>query len=143
MNAESELSWEQTHNLVNTLVFKQTGKYLSDLEIEVLRGAWAGKSYEEIAVQLVRSVSYINKDVGYRLWKKLSEALGEEVTKKSFRQALKREWQNQISIATTSVTTANCAIALEFPEGPVPLDSPFCYEQRSHNPIYNRFKSIA
>ena len=128
MNAESELSWEQTQNLVNTLVFKHTGKHLSDIEIEVLRGAWEGKSYEGIAAQLVRSVSYINKDVGYRLWKKLSEALGEEVTKKSFRQALKREWQKQ-AIATTSVATAKAAIALEFPEGSVPLDSPFYVER--------------
>lgn len=115
--------------LVNTLVFKHTGKHLSDVEIEVLRGAWEGKSYEEIAEQLVRSVSYINKDVGYRLWKKLSDALGEEVTKKSFRQALKREWQNQNGVATVSGVSVNGAIALEFPEGPVALDSLFYVER--------------
>ena len=126
MNAESELSWEQTQNLVNTLVLKHTGKYLSDIEIDVLRGAWEGKSYEQIAEQLFRSVSYINKDVGYRLWKKLSEALGEEVTKKSFRQALKREWQNSITAVATS---SKSEIALEFPEGSVPLDSPFYVER--------------
>lgn len=73
MNPESELSWEEIQNLVNMLVLRHTGKHLSDIEIEVLRGAWQGKSYEEIAEQLFRSVSYINKDVGYRLWKKLSE----------------------------------------------------------------------
>lgn len=129
MNAESELSWEQIKILVNALVFKHTGKYLSDIEIEVLRGSWEGKSYEEIAEQLFRSVSYINKDVGYRLWKKLSEALGEEVTKKSFRQALKREWQNQNAVATVSGTTANTTIALDFPEGPVALNSPFYVER--------------
>ena len=129
MNAELELSWEQTQNQVNTLVFKHTGKYLTDIEIDVLRGAWEGKSYEKIAEQLFRSVSYINKDVGYRLWKKLSEALGEEVTKKSFRQALKREWQNQTAAKTSSTPTSNCASALEFPEGSVPLDSPFYVER--------------
>jgi hypothetical protein len=127
METDSELSWEQTHNLVDTLILKHTGKHLSDIEIDVLRGAWEGKSYEEIAEQLFRSVSYINKDVGYRLWKKLSEALGEEVTKKSFRQALKREWLN----STTSNTTAsNSTIALEFPEGAVALNSVF-YVERS------------
>lgn len=123
MNAESELSWEQTHNLVNTLVFKQTGKYLSDIEIEVLRGAWAGKSYEKIAEELFRSVSYISKDVGYQLWRKLSEALGEEVTKKSFRQALMR------AATDSSMPTSNRAISLEFPEAPVALDSPFYIER--------------
>jgi AAA-like domain len=128
MNAESELSWEQIHSLVNTLVFKQTGKYLSDIEIEVLRGACAGKSYEKIAEELFRSVSYISKDVGYQLWKKLSEALGEEVTKKSFRQALKREWQRQIDLEAVS-PRLTFATDLEFPEGPVSLDSPFYVER--------------
>ena len=128
MNPHSELHWSQIENLANTLILKYTGKYLTDIEIDVLRGAWEGKSYEEIAEQLFLSVSYINKDVGYRLWKKLSEALGEEVTKKSFRQALKREWQNQTT-TISSVPTSNAAIALEFPEGPVALDSPFYVER--------------
>ena len=125
MNAESELSWEQTQKLVNALVFKHTGKHLSDIEIEVLQGAWEGKSYDDIAKQLMMSVSYINKDVGYRLWKKLSAALGEEVTKKSFRQALKREWQKQTAAVISSTATSN----LEFPEGPVALNSLFYVER--------------
>jgi DNA-binding CsgD family transcriptional regulator len=138
MSTEPELSWEQTKTLVDTLVFKQTNKYLSDIEIDVLRGAWEGKSYEEIADQLFRSVSYINKDVGYRLRKKLSDALGEEVTKKSFRQALQREWQNQSAISSLSATTANVAsipsygsgeTVFNFPEGPVALNSPFYVER--------------
>ena len=127
MNAEPDLSWEQIQNLVNMLVLRHTGKHLSDIEIEVLRGAWQGKSYEEIAEQLFRSVSYINKDVGYRLWKKLSEALGEEVTKKSFRQALKREYQNSTAVLTTRSNLSETA--LEFPEGSVPLNSVFYVER--------------
>jgi hypothetical protein len=119
MNAESELSWEQARTLADTLVLNQTGKHLSDIEIEVLHGAWDGKSYESIAEELFRSVSYINKDVGYRLWKKLSEALGEEVTKKNFRQAFKRRQ----TIPATS--------ALEFPDGPMGLNSPFYVERAS------------
>ncbi|WP_293156156.1 MULTISPECIES: AAA-like domain-containing protein [unclassified Microcoleus] len=123
MNAETELSWEQTQNLVNTLVLKHTEKHLSDVEIEVLRGAWEGKSYGKIAEQLFLTENYISGDVGYRLWKKLSAALGEEVTKKNFRQALKREWQK-----TASTPTSNCT-ALEFPEGFLAPDSPFYVER--------------
>jgi AAA-like domain len=128
MNAESELSWEQTQNLVNTLVLKHTGKHLSDVEIEVLRGAWEGKSYGKIAEQLFLSENYISGDVGYRLWRKLSAALGEEVTKKNFRQALKRAWQNPMIAVISSTRTWNCT-APEFPEGPVSLDSPFYVER--------------
>lgn len=36
MNAKSELSWWQTQNLANTLVFKYTEKHPSDIEFEVL-----------------------------------------------------------------------------------------------------------
>lgn len=129
MDAESELSWKQTENLVSTLVFNHTGKYLSDIEIEVLQGAWEGKSYEEIAEQLFRSVSYINKDIGYRLWKKLSEALGEDVTKKSFRQALKREWQRQVDLE--AVLPVLIATDLEFPDRPLAIDSPFYVDRPS------------
>jgi AAA-like domain len=133
MSTALDLSWEQTQNLADDAVFKNTGKRLSDIEVEVLRGAWEGKSYDEIASQLVLSVNYINKDVGYRLWKKLSDALGEEVSKKSFRQALQRVWQ----IQDAAVTAFDAAITqldpvetmLEFPDGSVALDSPFYVER--------------
>jgi AAA-like domain len=129
MDPKSELSWEQTQNLVDILVLKRTGKHLSDIEVQVLQGAWEGKSYEEIAQQSFRSVSYINGDVGYRLWNKISEAFGEEVTKKSFRQALNRAWKNQMNAETLSALTSNSALPLEFPEGPVALNSPFYVER--------------
>ncbi len=132
MNSEPELSWEQTRKLVNTLLFNRTGKYLRDVEIKVLQGAWEGKSYDDIAQQLQLSASYINKDVGYRLWQKLSKALGEEVTKKNFRQALLREWQQTVLSAdaeASSSATIAATTALEFPEGTVALGSPFYIER--------------
>jgi AAA-like domain len=133
MNTAIDLSWEHTQNLADDAVFKNTGKRLSDIEVEVLRGAWEGKSYDEIASQLVLSVNYINKDVGYRLWKKLSDALGEEVSKKSFRQALQRVWQIQhtaVTLFDPAITQLEPAEAmLEFPDGSVALDSPFYVER--------------
>jgi hypothetical protein len=133
MNTAIDLSWEHTQNLADDAVFKNTGKRLSDIEVEVLRGAWEGKSYDEIASQLILSVNYINKDVGYRLWKKLSDALGEEVSKKSFRQALQRVWQIQdtaVTLFDPAITQLEPAEAmLEFPDGSVALDSPFYVER--------------
>ncbi len=38
-------------------------------------------------------LDYIKKDVGCALWHSLSQALGEKVTKKNFRQALERYQQ--------------------------------------------------
>jgi AAA-like domain len=125
MNSDTELSWEKAKEVVDFCCFEQHGKHLTDLEIEVLKGTWAGKSYEEIAEQLFLSTSYINKDVGYRLWKKLSEALGEEVTKKSFRQALQRRWQKGLQPTTETLPLED----LELPAGPVPLNSPLYLER--------------
>ena len=97
MNSESELSFEEVKQLADEIVFKVNGSRLSDLETKVLRGAYEGKTYEVIANELHRSESHINKDVGNPLWRKLSKGLGEDVSKTSFREALKRYWKKQIS----------------------------------------------
>ncbi len=44
--------------------------------MKVLQGSWEGKSYDEIAQTYGYSAEYLNKDVGNKLWHKLSEALG-------------------------------------------------------------------
>jgi AAA-like domain len=120
----TELSWEQTRQIIDDCMLNHSGKHLTDLEIDVLHGAWLGKSYEEIAEGLFLSVSYINKDVGYRLWKRLSEALGEEVNKKSFRQALQRRDKQPIENRQISKIDE-----IKFPDGFVPLESKFYVER--------------
>jgi AAA-like domain len=123
METTPELDWERARQVTDACLFTHSGKHLTDIEVAVLEGSWLGKSYEEIADTLFLSVSYINKDVGYRLWKKLSVALGEEVTKKSFRQALQRHSQQQL--ATPLMDNSD----ITFPDSFVPLDSPY-YVQR-------------
>jgi len=121
MSDEGQFSWEQVKGLADTLVFNSTSKHLTDIEVQVLQGAYQGESYEKIAETLGFTTDYINKDVGYKLWKKLSEGLGEKVTKKNFRQALSRK---QMIINKPSLI-----IPLEFPEGAVGLDSQFYVER--------------
>ncbi len=94
MKSESELTWKQTQNLVDDLVFQVTKKHLGASEVQVLHGAWYGKTYETIASESFLAVKYIG-EVGGRLWSNLSEALGEEVKKTNFRQALQRQWEKQ------------------------------------------------
>jgi hypothetical protein len=129
MGSIDELSWEEASRTIDAYVFAATGKHLTDLEMDVLRGTWEGKSYEEIAEELFRSVSYINKDVGYRLWKKLSEVLGEEVNKKSFRQALHRRRQHGGNDGGIGGNVS--AETIEFPDGFVAWNSPFYVERSS------------
>ncbi|HEY9909230.1 MAG TPA: AAA-like domain-containing protein [Thermosynechococcaceae cyanobacterium] len=77
--------------LVDRLVFANSGKYLSDLEREVFSGSWQGLTYEEI---YPANPEYVEKQVGYKLWQKLTQVCGEKVTKKQFRGALERSLQH-------------------------------------------------
>ncbi|NCJ06248.1 hypothetical protein GS597_06900 [Synechococcales cyanobacterium C] len=90
MDSDWELTWAIAKQGVDQLLFEKTGKHLSDIEIQVLQGAWEGKSYGLIAEELGYTLEYINSDVGYGIWTKLSQALGEKVTKRNFRGALER-----------------------------------------------------
>ena len=62
---------------------------LTDLQEQVLRHAWDGKSYIEIADTLGYGPDYI-RHVGQQVWKMLSETFGEKVSKTTFRAALRR-----------------------------------------------------
>jgi RNase P protein component len=74
-------------------------------------GSWAGKTYEEM---YPANPQYIEKSVGYKLWQKLSMALGEKVGKKRIRGAVMRHYID--SLQATAITdigslkSARCVI---------------------------------
>lgn len=116
-------TWEDAKEIANLMIFKHFQEYLKDLEIQLLQGSWEGMTYEKIAQTYHHSINYLRGDVGPKLWQKLSLALAEEVTKNNFKGALERAWEKQY--AAQSVI----ALALPFPEGAVPIDSPFYMER--------------
>ncbi|MEM8505285.1 MAG: AAA-like domain-containing protein [Cyanobacteria bacterium P01_D01_bin.1] len=97
MDPNAELTWPNAKQLADQLLLESTGKHLSDVESQVLQGSWDGKSYGAIAEDLGYTLEYINSDVGYGLWTKLSKATGEKLTKRSFRGALERQWHDRFS----------------------------------------------
>lgn len=66
-------------------------KRLSKVEELVFRQCWERQSYLEIAKSSAYEVGYI-KDVGYKLWQVLSQALGKKVTKNNFQQVLMQQY---------------------------------------------------
>lgn len=66
-------------------------KFLNNVQELVFRQAWAGKTYAEMAESSGYDANYI-KDIGYKLWKLLSKAFNEEVTKSNFRAVLRRQY---------------------------------------------------
>jgi len=71
------------------LVFQQTEKHLDDSQKTVIKGVWESKTYEEIARISHLSERHV-RDVGYKLWQILSEALGEDIKKNNFRSSFER-----------------------------------------------------
>ncbi len=95
MNLQAKFTWDIVEKVADKYVFEKTGKYLSDVEKIILQGAWDGKTYEEIAKEYNYSADTLRGDYGKKLWDKLSEALGERVSKTNFCQAFKRKWEEQ------------------------------------------------
>ncbi|MFQ3612240.1 MAG: NB-ARC domain-containing protein [Cyanobacteriota bacterium] len=98
-------------------VYAFSGRHLSDVEVAILRGAWQGQTYEEIASAVSYSPSYLTRTAGPQLWKVLSAALGEPVSKTNFRAALVRQAKSQVSMVATQES-----ITLQQPDF-TPLDS--------------------
>ncbi|MGB7378210.1 MAG: AAA-like domain-containing protein [Rivularia sp. (in: cyanobacteria)] len=95
---ESDLSWEASKDFVDEVVYQNVGLHLKDIEIIVLQSSWEGITYPKMAEDYGYSAEYLNKDVGNKLWNKLSQALGEKVTKHNFKEALRRAWKNRIKM---------------------------------------------
>ncbi|MGF1673644.1 MAG: AAA-like domain-containing protein [Rivularia sp. (in: cyanobacteria)] len=134
LDSKSEFAWIQTKEVADFALFKTTGKYLSDIEIKVLEASWLEKTYDEMAIIYGYSTEYLNKDVGNKLWHKLSQALGEKVTKKNFKAALKRTWEKQSDSSTVKNPELQISpkfIQLPFPESSVPPDSSFYIERNN------------
>ncbi|WP_392532529.1 AAA-like domain-containing protein [Nostoc sp. C117] len=131
MNSKSAFTWEKAKQIAEQIVFNNLGEHLKDIEMDVLKGSWEGVIYEKMAEQYNLSVNYLRGDVGPHLWQKLSEALGEEVTKSNFKGALERASTRQLSpnIDSNIKQLKSSLAELPFPEGSVPLDSPFYVER--------------
>ncbi len=128
------MNFEEAFGVADAAVFAKTRKHLTDVEKKILKGAWEGQSYAEIAEAAGYSENYLQRDVGRKLWKSLSEALEEEVSKTNFRTALERrshdmERQNRSHTQPDAFGQFSSVPELEYPDGQVPLDSPL-YMQR-------------
>ncbi|MGB3756893.1 MAG: AAA-like domain-containing protein [Rivularia sp. (in: cyanobacteria)] len=131
----SDFYWSDIKEVADCALFKTTGKYLSDIEIKVLQGSWNQKTYDEMAIDYGYSAEYLNKDVGNKLWHKLSKAVAEKVTKKNFKAALRRVWEKQDNPVTSQVTEELFVTPqikqIPFPESSVPSNSDFYIERNN------------
>lgn len=100
---------------------------LTNLQETVFSQVWEGKTYAEIAEACNYEHNYI-RDVGFRLWQLLSEALDQKISKSNIRGVLGRYARSR-AIAEMPLVTPSISLPLEFPTGPVPLGSPLYVER--------------
>jgi NACHT domain len=81
---------EQLITYTDMIVFRKTHRHLRDIEVWILREAWNGSTYGEIATRYNYAPQYLCQDIGPKLWKLLSEVLEENVGKRNFRTCLER-----------------------------------------------------
>lgn len=94
MEAETALAW------VDQLLAQKTGKRLSTLQRHILDQVLRGQKYLEIAAYSGYTEGHI-KDVSAHLWKILSGALGERITKSTCRSVLARLLRTPSEVSAT------------------------------------------
>ncbi|MCP6760160.1 MAG: AAA-like domain-containing protein [Fischerella sp. CENA71] len=98
---------DEAIKVANQVVNLKFYRKLTDIEIIILKGAWQREEYDEIATKHQYATTYISQDIAPKLWRSLSDALGEKVKKSNFKEALKRKWEQQLSNNTNSLIRIN------------------------------------
>ncbi len=84
---------------VDAQLFEHAQRHLRDAEVFVLKGAWANQTYEKIAEIHSYTSQYLQSDVGFKLWRELTEVFGEKISKTNFKTILERHYSNFIEQA--------------------------------------------
>ena len=122
---------------------------LNPSEITILRGIWKYQTYNKIAMEAGYSPGYFTNVVAPELFKKLSQIIGQRITKKNCRVLLESHAQEQsitdkklVQEQSISYLVENNDISNEitrpeinnslpsYPSGSIPMDSPY-YIKRS------------
>jgi AraC-like DNA-binding protein len=106
-------------------------------EILILRGNWQFKTYNQIALEADYSPGYFTTVVAPELYQRLSQLIGQRVTKKNCRLLLESYIEtNQVALGTgtpkqdlTRSRQINPDALPCYPSGSVPLNSPFYLER--------------
>lgn len=74
---------------LDELIFSSTGKHIDSLQVAILKGVLNGQKYANIAEDYNCSKSHVKKEA-YKLWKLLSDTLGQDINKSNFRATIER-----------------------------------------------------
>lgn len=84
------MTFQEALEFIEAALEFKTSKTLSLLEKEILKAAWKNANYSAVADSLYLSVGHI-KDLAALLWQRLSDVMGEKVTKNNFRSLVEKQ----------------------------------------------------
>ena len=124
--------------IVDRQLIESQYRPLNSTEIIILRGVWQYRTYNQIAMEAGYSPGYFTNVAAPELYHRLSEVIGQRVTKKNCRVLLESYVATQTSPETKPwklhlagfSPNINQDMSPVYPSGSVPLDSPF-YLKRS------------
>jgi hypothetical protein len=73
--------------IIDAHIFKQTKKHLDKIQLDILKSAFNGQKYSELATHYDVTEGHI-RDKASELWKMLSDVLGEEIKKSTVRSVV-------------------------------------------------------
>ncbi|WP_346293095.1 NACHT domain-containing protein [Sphaerothrix gracilis] len=113
------MDFEEVFGTVDTLIFRAENRRLSEAERVVLLAAWENNTYEQAAAEVGYSASYLKRDIGPKLWKRLSSVLSESVGKKSFKLRFQQFAASHQVQPSRSVTATIPVVTSVFPAAQV------------------------
>ena len=120
---------------VNGLIAPDRLSYIQEM---VLVRSCEGKRYREIATESGYDYDYA-KEVGFQLWKKLSQILGRKITKKNVRMLLTElEDPTLLNAPALPPFPSLRPSVLDFPRSPLAIDSGFYLQRSSLEPLAYR-----
>nr|CAD5931983.1 hypothetical protein NO713_01349 [Planktothrix pseudagardhii] len=103
-------SHEVSPQFVDEIVYAQTGKHLNDLQQGIIEGTLNRQKYSDIAKNYGFTTAH-TKEVGYKLWKMLSDIFDEPVDKKNLESVLKRKSNHKTVFGnkiTNNIISCSC-----------------------------------
>ncbi|WP_377475859.1 MAG: response regulator [Microcoleus anatoxicus] len=84
------MTFEEALEFIESALDSKTSKSLNFLDRAILKAAWKNATYSAVADSLYLSVGHI-KDSSSLLWQRISDLMGEKVTKYNFRSLLEKQ----------------------------------------------------
>ncbi len=123
--------------IIDRLLIESHNRPLNSIENLILRGIWQYRTYKEMAIEAGYSPGYFTNVVAPELFGRLSEVIGQRVTKKNCQVLLESYVITKAAPKTKPLRqdltrfppTYNQDMSPCYPSGSVPLNSPFYLER--------------